>query len=156
MHAAVSYVKQAVIDGMNAGKDVHTLMREVRLPDELKIGEFHGKLSWTVRSIWEELSGWFHYADSTTGMYGVPRSSVNADLAELAGGAGPLAQRARSKLADGKPLEALHLLDIALTAEAQNRDALTAKKDALQTLMHQSGGSNRSEEHTYELQSLMS
>src|SRR3546814_8474082 len=80
-------------------------------------------------------------------MYGVPRSSVNADLAELAGGAGPLAQRARSKLADGKPLEALHLLDIALTAEAQNRDALTAKKDALQTL--------RSEEHTSELQSLM-
>src|SRR3546814_20282546 len=90
----------------------------------------HGKIRWTVRSIREELVGWFPYADSTTGMYGVPRSSVNADLAELAGGAGPLAQRARRKLADGKPLEALHLLDIALTAEAQNRDALTAKTDA--------------------------
>src|SRR3546814_14712224 len=57
MHAAVSYVKQAVIDGMNAGKDVNTLMREVRLPDELKIGEFHGKPSGTVRTIWDELSG---------------------------------------------------------------------------------------------------
>jgi alkyl sulfatase BDS1-like metallo-beta-lactamase superfamily hydrolase len=55
MHAAVSYVNEAVIAGMNGGKDVHTLMREIKLPDELKIGEFHGKVSWAVRAIWEEI-----------------------------------------------------------------------------------------------------
>lgn len=145
MHAAVSYVKQAVIDGMNAGKTVHTVMREVRLPDELKIGEFHGNVRWAVRSIWEEHSGWFHYEDSTTGLYGVPRSSVNADLAELAGGAAALAARARKKVDEGKPLEALHLLDIALSTEPTQADALAVKKDALQILLRESGGANLSE-----------
>ena len=144
MHAAVSYVNAAVIAGMNAGKDVHTLMREIKLPDELKIGEFHGKVSWAVRAIWEEYSGWFHY-DSTTSLYGVPRSSIDADLVELAGGAAALAARARKKLGEGRPLEALHLLDIALGAERTNPDALAVKKDALQVLLRESGGQNLSE-----------
>ena len=144
MHAAVSYVNEAVIAGMNGGKDVHTLMREIKLPDELKIGEFHGKVSWAVRAIWEEYSGWFHY-DSTTSLYGVPRSSVDADVVELAGGAGKLAARARVKLDAGRPLEALHLVDIALGAERTNADALAVKKAALQVLLAESGGQNLSE-----------
>jgi glyoxylase-like metal-dependent hydrolase (beta-lactamase superfamily II) len=144
MYAAVSYVNESVIAGMNAGKDVHTLMREIKLPDELKIGEFHGKVSWAVRSIWEEYSGWFHY-DSTTSLYGVPRSSIDADLVEIAGGAGPLAVRARQKLSEGRPLEALHLLDIALAADRTHADALTVKKEALQALQRESGGANLSE-----------
>ena len=144
MHAAVSFVNEAVIAGMNAGKDVHTLMREIKLPDDLKIGEFHGKVSWAVRSIWEEYSGWFHY-DSTTSLYAVPRSSIDADLVELAGGVGPLAARARKKLSDGRPLEALHLLDIALTADRSHADALAVKKEALQALQRESGGANLSE-----------
>lgn len=144
MYAAVSFVNESVIAGMNAGKDVHTLMREIKLPDELKIGEFHGKVSWAVRSIWEEYSGWFHY-DSTTSLYGVPRSSVAADLVELAGGASALAARARKKLSEGRALEALHLLDVALGAERTNAEALAVKKDALQVLLRESGGTNLSE-----------
>jgi len=144
MHAAVSYINEATIAGMNAGKDVHTLMREIRLPPELKIGEFHGKVAWDVRAIWEEYSSWFHY-DSTTSLYGVPRSSIDADLAELAGGAGALADRAREKLIAGRPLEAMHLLDIALGADATHATALAVKKDALELLLRESGGANLSE-----------
>jgi glyoxylase-like metal-dependent hydrolase (beta-lactamase superfamily II) len=144
MHAAVTFVREAVIAGMNAGKDVHTLMREIRLMEELKIGEQHGKVSWAVRSIWEEYSGWFHY-DSTASLYDAPRSSVDADLAELAGGSSALASRGRQKLQQGKPLEAIHLLDVALGADAGNREALAVKKDALQALLQQSGGANLSE-----------
>jgi alkyl sulfatase BDS1-like metallo-beta-lactamase superfamily hydrolase len=144
LHAAVSYVNDATIAGMNAGKDVHTLMREIKLPDNLKIGEFHGKVAWTVRAVWEENSGWFHY-DSTTSLYGVPRSSINTDLVELAGGATKLAARARYRLSAGHPLEAIHLTDIALGAEPSNREALAVKKDAHQRLLEQSGGNNLSE-----------
>ncbi|CAN7467383.1 MBL fold metallo-hydrolase [Phenylobacterium sp. LjRoot225] len=144
MYAAVSYVNEAVIEGMNAHKDVYTLMREIRLPDHLKIGEFHGNVRWAVRAIWHEYSGWFLY-DSTTSLYGVPRSSVDKDLVELAGGAQILAGRAREKLDGGHPLEALHLLDVALGAAPSNSDALAVKKDALQRLLMESGGSNLSE-----------
>jgi alkyl sulfatase BDS1-like metallo-beta-lactamase superfamily hydrolase len=101
-------------------------------------------VSWAVRTIWEEYSGWFHY-DSTASLYGVPRSSVNADLAELAGGGDALAARAKTKLDDGRPLEAIHLLDIALGAEPGNRQALAVKKATLERLLAASGGSNLSE-----------
>jgi alkyl sulfatase BDS1-like metallo-beta-lactamase superfamily hydrolase len=144
MHAAVSHINEAVVAGMNAGKDVHALMREIKLPEELKIGEYHGKVSWVVRAIWEEYSGWFHY-DSTTSLYGVPRSGIDADLVELAGGAGPIATRARQKLNEGRTLEALHLVDVALAADRAHADALGVKKDALQVLLRESGGVNLSE-----------
>lgn len=144
MYDAVSYVNEATIAGMNAGKDVFTLMRELSLPENLKIGEFHGNVRWAVRAIWHEYSGWFLY-DSTTSLYGVPRTSVDKDLAELAGGAQIIAGRAREKLNGGAPLEALHLLDVALGAEPANSEALVVKKDALQRLLTESGGANLSE-----------
>jgi glyoxylase-like metal-dependent hydrolase (beta-lactamase superfamily II) len=145
LHAAVSYIERETIAGMNAGKTVHELMCDIRLPDDLKIGEFHGKIAWVVRAIWEENAGWFHFEDSTTGLYGVPRSSINTDLFELAGGAEPLAQRAREKLTLDKPLQALHLLDIVLTVAPRHSKALTTKKDALNSLLAKSGGCNLSE-----------
>jgi alkyl sulfatase BDS1-like metallo-beta-lactamase superfamily hydrolase len=144
MHAAVTFVHQATVDGMNAGKDVHTLMREIRLPDTLTLGEFHGKVSWAVRTIWEEYSGWFHF-DSTTSLYGLPRASINSDLVGLAGGTGPLSGAARDRLNAGEPLQALHLLDIALGVEPECAEALRLKKDALQQLLAASGGANLSE-----------
>jgi alkyl sulfatase BDS1-like metallo-beta-lactamase superfamily hydrolase len=144
LHGAVSFINRAVIEGMNAGKDVHTLMRDIVLPEDLRIGEFHGKTSWAVKAIWQEYAGWFHY-DSTTALYDVPRSSVDADLVELAGGADALAARARAKVAAGQPLEAIHLLDVALGADPDNVAALQAKKTALGLLLERSGGSNMSE-----------
>jgi len=115
------------------------------LPDALAIGEFHGKVSWGVKSIWREYSGWFHYEDGTTELYGVPRRSVHADIAMLAGGADKLATRARERLEAGEPLEALHLVEIALNAEPANRLALQLKRDASAQLLERSGGQNLSE-----------
>ena len=144
MHAAVSYIHDKTVEGMNAGKDVHSLMREIQLPSDMRIGEFHGKVLWAVRTIWEEYSGWFHM-DSTTSLYGVPRSSINADLLELAGGAAMLAERAAKLNTEEKPLEALHITDIILDIEPQNHAALAQKKRALETLLAESGGQNMSE-----------
>ncbi|HYP64145.1 MAG TPA: alkyl sulfatase dimerization domain-containing protein [Acidocella sp.] len=144
MHAAVSWVRDYTLAGMKAGKDVHALMREVKLPDEIRIGEFHGKVSWAVKSIWEEYSGWFHY-DSTTSLYGVPRSSVDADVVAMAGGTEVIAARARARLDEGKPLEAIHLVEIVLGVEPKNVNALTVKRDASARLLELSGGTNLSE-----------
>jgi alkyl sulfatase BDS1-like metallo-beta-lactamase superfamily hydrolase len=145
MQDAVAYVRDYTLEGMTAGKTVHQLMREVKLPDALTIGEFHGKVSWAVKSIWEQYAGWFHYEDGTTELYGVPRSSVNADLVELSGGAAVLARRAKVHVEAGRPLEAIHLLDIALGVEPAHSDALAVKKAALEALLAASGSSNLSE-----------
>jgi glyoxylase-like metal-dependent hydrolase (beta-lactamase superfamily II) len=143
LHAAMSYIDEATKAGMNAGKSVHTLMREIRLPDHLAIGEWHGNVRWAVKAIWHEYSGWFLF-ESTTELYGVPRSAVDADLVELAG-ANRLAERAMRYVSQGAPLEAIHLLDIALGADPANRPALVAKKAALVRLLEDSCGTNLSE-----------
>ncbi len=130
---AVRFVHDETVRGMNEGKDVRTLMREIRPPAELEVGQGYGKVSWSVRAIWETYAGWFHH-ESTTELYPVPASSVHGDLAELAGGADALARRAREKLSAGAPLEAIHLAEVALGAEPTHRAALEACRDAHRAL----------------------
>ncbi len=144
MHGAVSFVHDATVEGMNAGKDMYTLMAEIQLPEALKIGEFHGKVSWAVRSVWQEYLGWF-LLETPAEMYPVRRSAVDADLVELAGGAAALAARAQQKLEAGEPVQAMHLVDIVLSTDPANGAALAVRKGALQLLMQRSGGSNLSE-----------
>ena len=44
---------------MNAHRDLHTLMREIRLPEHLAPQPGRGPVHWYVRAVWEEYSGWF-------------------------------------------------------------------------------------------------
>jgi glyoxylase-like metal-dependent hydrolase (beta-lactamase superfamily II) len=144
MRDAVLYVHDATVAGMNSGKDVHTLMREIRLPPDLALSEVHGKVSWGVRSIWEGYTGWFYF-DSTTELYPIPASSIHADLAELAGGPGALARRAAARVGAGQPVEALHLVKVALAGEPGHRAALEARLAALELLLERSHGVNHHE-----------
>jgi len=112
MRDAVQYMWDETIKGMNAGKTVWELMRDIQLPEELALSQGHGRVSWSVRAAWEIIAGWYYY-DTVANLYHVPPTAVNGDLVELAGGADALAGRARDYLAKGKALEALRLLDVA-------------------------------------------
>ncbi|MDH4041880.1 MAG: MBL fold metallo-hydrolase, partial [Gammaproteobacteria bacterium] len=83
----VQWVHDKTIEGMNAGTDLSTLMRETRTPPQLTLTEEYGKLSWNVRAIWHEYTGWFDPSRGTTELYGVPPSAVAPALVELTGGA---------------------------------------------------------------------
>lgn len=123
---AILYVHDETVKGMNEGKDLHTLMRDIQLPAECEVGQGYGKVSWSVRAIWESYTGWFHH-QSTTELYSVPQRTINRDLIELAG-ADNLIERAQGKFADNQPEQALHLLDIVL---AEDPDAEEAKALAI-------------------------
>ena len=84
MREAMQWVHDRTVEGMNAGTDVHTLMREVRVPGHLDVGEGYGKTSWNVRAIWENYAGWFHHR-STTELYDVPPAAIAPDLVAAAG-----------------------------------------------------------------------
>jgi len=120
---AVRYVHDETVKGMNRGKDIHTLMREIELPPELEVGQGYGKVSWSVRAIWENYAGWFHHS-STTELFDVPAKAVHGDLVELAGGADAIAERATKRLEAGEPIEAIHLAEVALSAAPTNVAAL--------------------------------
>jgi alkyl sulfatase BDS1-like metallo-beta-lactamase superfamily hydrolase len=139
---SVQWIHDRTIEGMNEGKDVRTLMRDITPPPELVLKEEYGKVAWNVRATYHEYTGWFDPAFGTTELYGVPPSSVAPALAALAGGADRLAERAAGFISEGKPLEALHLLDIALAADGASAAAKTTKEAALRLLLAQTGGKN--------------
>jgi glyoxylase-like metal-dependent hydrolase (beta-lactamase superfamily II) len=141
LRKAVLYVHDATVQGMNDGEDVYTLMREIRLPEELEVGEGYGKVAWAVRAIWEGYGGWFQFR-SATELYHVPHWRVYPEMVELAGGAGAVAARAQARVAAGQPLEGLHLAEMALAAEPHNSAALRAQMAALELLLASSGGEN--------------
>jgi alkyl sulfatase BDS1-like metallo-beta-lactamase superfamily hydrolase len=125
--AAVQWLHDRTLAGMNAGIGVRALMRDLELPPELALTEEYGKTAWNVRAIWHEYSGWFDPERGTTELYGVAPASVAPALTELAGGPARLAERARQFVREGKPLEALHLLDIALSASPRAQLAREVK-----------------------------
>lgn len=141
---ATAYLRDRTIDGMNSGADLWTLMRDVTLPSELSLPQVHGKVPWIVRAIWEEHVGWFRY-ESTTELYGVPPSSVWRDIVDLVGGTAPLIERADAHAKAGRPLQALHLIDVVLARSPGDADALGVKKFALEQLLAASGRENYSE-----------
>ncbi|OOK75972.1 metallo-beta-lactamase superfamily protein [Mycobacterium kansasii] len=128
---AIQYIHDQTVAGMNAGKDVATLMREISVPPEYDVGQGYGKVAWDVRAIWENYSGWFHHR-STTELYPVGFDAVAADVVELAG-ADTLLDRARAHLAAGRPVHAIHLAE--LVPDDQARAVL---RQAHQTLLAES------------------
>ncbi len=130
---AVQYLHDETVAGMNAGKDVRTLMREITLPEHLEVGQGYGKLAWDVRAIWENYSGWFHHR-STTELYTVGPEAVSSDLVELAG-ADALTERARTHAAQGRPLEAIHLAELVTQADPEHPGARAVLKAAHENLL---------------------
>ncbi len=132
---AIHYVHDATVRGMNEGEDLPTLMANIALPPELEVGEGYGKVSWSVRAIWENYAGWFKHR-STTELYASPPGAVAGDLIELAGGAGAIIARAQEKLGQGDAVAALHLLDVVFdglgeAASSAARDVAISAHEAL-------------------------
>ncbi|MGD0311941.1 MAG: alkyl sulfatase dimerization domain-containing protein [Acidimicrobiales bacterium] len=133
MREAMQWVHDSTVDGMNAGRDVDTLVREVRVPEHLDVGEGYGRTSWNVRAIWETYAGWFHHR-STTELYRVSPAEIAPDLVAAAG-ADALVAAARARLDAGEPVAALHLTDIVLITEPDHDGARRAASAATRHLL---------------------
>lgn len=137
---AIQYVHDEVVKGMNAGKDVYTLMKEIRLPPALDVGESYGKLTWSIRGIYEGYVGWFDLNPVT--MYETPVSSVYPDIVKLAGGAEAVAALANARVQAGDAIAALHLTDISLESDRGHRKSLEVRLKALKMLRDRSTNTN--------------
>jgi alkyl sulfatase BDS1-like metallo-beta-lactamase superfamily hydrolase len=137
---AIQYVHDATVKGMNGGKDVYTLMREIKLPKELEVGESYGKLTWSIRGIYEGYAGWFDLQPET--LFETPVSTVYPDLVRLAGGPDAIVKLAREKMTAGHTVEALDLTGMALAADPANQAALAMRLQVLEKLNAESNNTN--------------
>ena len=133
LQEAMQSVHDQTVEGMNAGTDVWTLMRTVKVPDHLDVGEGYGQTKWNVRAIWENYGGWFHHR-STTELYGVPAAAVAPDVVAAAG-AEALVSAAQARLDAGEPVAALHLTDLVLGVEPAHAGARAVASAATAQLL---------------------
>ena len=139
---AIQYVHDQTVQGMNAGRDVYSLMREIKLPAELDVGEAYGWVSWSVRGIYEGYMGWFD--GEPVSMYAESPQSVYPDLVVLAGGADKVVGLAGQHLNQGHLVKALRLIEAALAAEPDNQAVLAMRLQILTALRKASGNLNES------------
>ncbi len=137
LHDAVGYVHRQTLAGMNEGKDVSTLMREIRLPAELRVGEGYGTVAWGVRTIWETYVGWFTLR-STTELYPGDPATAWAEFVDLVG-ADAVVSRAGAKLATGDPVVAIHLAEAVLGRHPGHAGAVGVMIDAHRALLDGGG-----------------
>lgn len=140
LEQAVEFVYRSTLQGMNAGRDVWTLMREVQLPPELHVGQGYGKVSWAVRTIWESCMGWFR-AEATSELYPTQPREIWADLVGLAGAAA-VVERGWSRLTEGDPEGAMLLAEAALAYDRDGAAALRLAAATNRALLGRSGGDN--------------
>ena len=140
LHDAVDYVHRETLRGMNQGKDLYTLMREIELPEALRVGQSYGKVSWAVRTISESYTGWFQRR-STTELYPVHHGAAFSELVALAG-ARTVVERARQVLEAGHAALAIHLAEAVLAHDQANDAAMSVMIDAHRALLDEGGDVN--------------
>lgn len=133
MHDAVSYVRDETLRGINEGVDLDTLIREIRLPAELRVGQGYGRVAWGVRTIWETYLGWFRH-ERTTELLPVGTNAVLADLVTAAGVESVVAL-GRTRLEEGKAAEATALGEAVLAHTSTQPEALQLLVDSHRALL---------------------
>jgi len=137
LHDAVDWVHARTLEGMNAGTDLWTLMRQIELPSHLRVGQGYGKVSWAVRTIWETYVGWFTLR-STTELYPDEHLGAAALLVEALG-TGEALHLAGRALDQGRAVQALHLLEAVLAVDERHPGAARLMVDAHRHLLEHGG-----------------
>lgn len=132
---AIQSVFDQTIDGMNRGLTPDELVEIVKLPEEYAdldyLREYYGNIEWGVRAIFSGYLGWFDGNPST--LFPLSNKEEATRIAELAGGADVLLQRAAASLSDD-PQWTAQLCDHLLALEHRVAEARHLKADALEKI----------------------
>lgn len=139
---SVQWVHDHTVAGMNEGKTLNALMSEVQPPPELALTEEYGKVSWNVRAIWHEYTGWYDPSSGITGLFPSSAYAIEPILVDLCGGPNPLLEAAHNYCTSQQPLAALKVLDILDNAGVCISDTQQTRRDALELLQQQCGEHN--------------
>ena len=131
---AVSFVYQATVDGINAGKTPNQIAHEVRLPESLAaapyLQEFYGTVPWAVRAIYSGELGWF--SGNASELFPLSDQERAQRMVNLAGGVAQLLAACERALEAADYQWAAELADDVLAVEPSHQEARTMKSRALE------------------------
>jgi len=130
---AIQYVHDQGIRCINMGMTPDQMVEQVRLPPHLAaspyLQEYYGKVSWSLRSLFDGNLGWF---DGDAATLQPLSQRENAQLmADLAGGADNLLKEARARYDKGRFQAALQLTGYILALAPQDPNARSLRSQAL-------------------------
>ncbi|WP_329620863.1 MBL fold metallo-hydrolase [Streptomyces sp. NBC_01255] len=109
-------------DLMNAGLRLDAVIHGVKVPAELLAKPYlhpaYDEPEFVVRNLWRLWGGW--YDQNPANLKPAPEAAVAAELADAAGGARALAERAARLLDEGDPRLASHLAETAALAAPED------------------------------------
>lgn len=133
---AIRFVFNKTIEGMNMGMTPDELVHYVKLPQRFQdkdyLREYYGNVQWAVRQIFNAHLGWFDGNPSTLFPLN-PREEARR-MADLAGGANVLLQKARQALTAGDTQWAAQLCDHLIALDPEARQPKLIKADALEAI----------------------
>lgn len=131
---ASTYVYDEIWSGLNQGKDVYQLMREISLPAHLsQLSQQHGRVEWTVRETVNQTGGWFAYR-YTSELYPYRPHEIYPDLVEMAGVTNVI-KHTRKVLAKGELERAMMMAEAVVEFEPSSNRALQLQRDVLAALL---------------------
>jgi len=122
---------EQTLELMNRGATLDEVIHTVSAPQELidrpYLRPVYDEPEFIVRNLWRLYGGW-HDGDPSH-LKPAPAAALAAELAELAGGAGRLAERARELATAGELRLAGHLAELALQAAPASASARSARSE---------------------------
>ena len=135
-HAAVQFIHDKTVEGMNKGLTPDELVGYVQLPENLAnkdyLQPFYGHPEWGVRSVFSGYLGWFD--GNPSNLFRLSPKAEALRVAKLAGGMDKLLASARDALAADDNQWAAQLADHLLAINADDKNAKQVKADALTKL----------------------
>ncbi|MGB0114991.1 MAG: alkyl sulfatase dimerization domain-containing protein [Ilumatobacteraceae bacterium] len=112
---ALETLVKEVVDMMNAGEVLDTIVHSVSVPDDVLAKPYlrplYDEPEFVVHNIWRQFGGWWDGAPSR--LKPAPDALLAAEIADLAGGPNVLIERASTLSASGDHRMACHLADLA-------------------------------------------
>jgi alkyl sulfatase BDS1-like metallo-beta-lactamase superfamily hydrolase len=128
---ALEYLVKNVVEMMNAGETLDTIVHSVRIPAETLgkpyLRPLYDEPEFVVRNIWRQFGGWWDGAPSR--LKPAPDAHLAHELSTLAGGAEVLVNRARDLAETGELRLACHLVDFAGWAAPDDPDIHRARAE---------------------------
>jgi alkyl sulfatase BDS1-like metallo-beta-lactamase superfamily hydrolase len=130
---AIAFVHDSVIRMTNEGKSPDDMVQAIRLPERMRahpyLQEHYGKVSWSVRGIYDGYLGWFDGNPTSLGRLH-PKNRAEK-LLPLLGGKEKVLVEARTALNSNDPQWAAELADLVLAVKPKDKEAKSVKADAL-------------------------
>ncbi len=130
---AIQYIHDAVVRGINQEKTPDQLVEEIKLPPHLadmpELKELYGKISWSIRGIYEGYVGWFD--GNATNLEPLMARARAEKIIRLAGGKDKLVTEAHNALSNKEFQWAAEVADMLLSVDPDNTEAREIKAEAL-------------------------